>query len=276
MNPWSLVYVPGAEFMDTKDVPHGAVSEVTYYSSSLRRFRRMHVYTPPGYESGTKKYPIFYLLHGAWDTDAAWTTVGRAGFIFDNLIAENKAVPMVVIMPAGHTEPFPTFTPPPPGPRRDEFVDDFLKDLKPYAERNYRVFTDRDHRAIAGLSMGGMQTLDIAMPHLGDFSYIGVYSSGIFELGQRNVPAGSDKGPSWEERNSTYLDNQNLKKGLHLLWFAIGKEDFLLGISNSTVSLLKKHGFDIVSQETSGGHTWNNWREYLAQFAPLLFRSRNK
>ena len=105
-NVWSLVYVPGADFMDTKDVPHGAVAAVTYYSKSLQRFRRMHVYTPPGYELGEGKYPVFYLLHGASDCDDSWTSVGRAGFILDNLIAAGKAKPMVVVMPAGHTGPF--------------------------------------------------------------------------------------------------------------------------------------------------------------------------
>src|SRR5437870_411344 len=102
-NVWSLVHVPGSEFMDSRDVPHGAVAAVTYYSKSLSRFRRMHVYTPPGYESGKGKFPVFYLLHGAGDCDEAWTSVGRAGFILDNLIADQKARPMVVVMPAGHT-----------------------------------------------------------------------------------------------------------------------------------------------------------------------------
>src|SRR5213075_2117669 len=102
-NVWSLVNVTGADFLDTKDVPHGAVSAVTYYSKALRRFRRMHVYTPPGYESGKGRFPVFYLLHGAGDSDDAWTTVGRAGFILDNLIANKQAKPMVVVMPAGHT-----------------------------------------------------------------------------------------------------------------------------------------------------------------------------
>jgi hypothetical protein len=102
-NTWSLVYLPGSETSDTKDVPHGAVAEVTYYSQSLKRFRRMHVYTPPGYEKGEGKYPILYLLHGAMDSDDSWSTVGRSGFILDNLIAAGKAKPMIVVMPAGHT-----------------------------------------------------------------------------------------------------------------------------------------------------------------------------
>src|SRR5262245_32667497 len=105
-NTWSLVNVPGAEFMATQDVPHGAISAVTYYSTALKRFRRLHVYTPPGYESGKGRFPVFYLLHGAGDSDESWSSIGRAGFILDNLIAAKKAKPMIIVMPAGHTGPF--------------------------------------------------------------------------------------------------------------------------------------------------------------------------
>jgi len=119
-NAWSLVHVPGADFMDTKQVPHGAVAAVTYYSTALKRFRRMHVYTPPGYETSTQRYPVFYLLHGAMDCDDSWWTVGRAGFILDNLIAASQAKPMIVVMPAGHTGPF-SFNPAAPRPPVDEF-----------------------------------------------------------------------------------------------------------------------------------------------------------
>ena len=232
MNTWSLVYVPGSDFMDTKDVPHGAVAEVTYYSKSLKRFRRMHIYTPPGYESGQGKYPVFYLLHGAFDCDDSWTSVGRAGFIMDNLIAARKAKPMVVVMPAGHTGPF-TFGR--PRPAVDEFVQDFRSDIRPYVEENYRVYTDRQHRAIAGLSMGGGQTINIATPNLGDYAYVGVFSSGIFSLNPRNPQQQS--GPSWEEQNKQMLDKPELKKGLKLLWFSTGKEDFLVGTTRATVEL---------------------------------------
>jgi len=277
-NSWSLIYVPGADFMEMKDVPHGAVSEVTYFSQSLRRFRRMHVYTPPGYESGSKKYPVFYLLHGAFDTDDAWSTVGRAGFILDNLVAGKKAVPMVVVMPAGHTGPF-SFAMMNRGssqPTRDEFVEDFLNDIKPYVEKNFRVFTDRQHRAIAGLSMGGTQSLNIAIPNLKEYSAIGVFSSGIFELGGMRFGGGTDSGPSWEQRNLKMLDDRNLKSDLHLFWFATGKEDFLVKVSQNTVELFKKHGFNVVYNETAGAHTWINWREYLSEFTPLLFRSHKQ
>ncbi|HXT40337.1 MAG TPA: alpha/beta hydrolase-fold protein [Candidatus Angelobacter sp.] len=267
-NIWSLVHVPGADFMDTKDVPHGAVSAVTYYSTALKRFRRMHVYTPPGYESGKGKFPVFYLLHGAGDCDEAWTSVGRAGFILDNLIAAGKAKPMVVVMPAGHTSAF-RFG----GPRStvDEFAQDFVSDIMPHVEKHYRVYTDRQHRAIAGLSMGGGQTLNIGIPHLDKFAYLGVYSSGIFGI-TGGGPGGAPQGPSFEEQHKAILDDAKLKKGLKLFWFATGKDDFLIATSRATVEMFKKHGFDVQFKETEGAHTWINWRNYLNEFAPQLFQ----
>ena len=266
-NTWSLVYVPGADFMDTKDVPHGAVAEVTYYSTTLKRFRRMHVYTPPGYESGKGKFPVFYLLHGAFDCDDSWTTVGRAGFILDNLIAAKKAKPMVVVMPAGHTGPF-RF-----GSRfGNEFERDFVDDIMPLVEKRYRVRNDRKNRAIAGLSMGGAQTLNIGMAHLDEFAYLGVYSSGVFGMDRSRSNTNAPAGSSWEERNKAALDDPKLKKGLKLVWFATGKEDFLLRTSQATVDMLKKHGFEVTFKETAGAHTWMNWREYLDEFAPQLFQ----
>jgi enterochelin esterase family protein len=198
MDAWSLLYVPGSDFADTEDVPHGAVAEVTYYSQSLRRFRRIHIYTPPGYELGKGRFPVLYLLHGAFDCDDSWPTVGRAGFILDNLIAAGKARPMVVVMPAGHTGPF-SFPPPgsPPQPLPiGEFIRDFTGDVRPYAEKHYRVYTDRPHRALAGLSMGGMQALEIAADNLGDYAYVGVFSSGI--LGIDGTGPFATPGPSWE------------------------------------------------------------------------------
>ncbi|HWI57568.1 MAG TPA: alpha/beta hydrolase-fold protein [Bacillota bacterium] len=263
-NTWSLVYIAGADFMDTKAVAHGAVSEVTYYSKTLARFRRLHVYTPPGYESGQEKYPVFYLLHGASDCDDSWTTVGRAGFILDNLIAGKKARPMVVVMPAGHTGRFRMGA-----SSNDEFEREFVDDIMPLVEQTYRVYVDRAHRAIAGLSMGGAQTLNIGMAHLDQFAYLGVYSSGVFGLGGNN-PNGP-AGPSWEEKHKSMLDNADLKQGLKLVWFATGKNDFLLKTSQATVELLKKHGFDVVYKETEGAHTWIVWRQYLNEFAAQLF-----
>jgi enterochelin esterase-like enzyme len=267
-NVWSLVLVPGSDAMDMKNVPHGAVAAVEYYSSSLGKFRRMHIYTPPGYETNQQKYPIFYLLHGASDSDDSWSSVGLAGVILDNLIAANKVKPMVVVMPAGHTtEYFPqgrgTAAAGGAAATRDEFLDDFCNDIMPYAEKHYRVLTDRASRAIAGLSMGGAQTMNIAFSHLDEFAYIGVFSSGI--IGRNADPA------KWESSHAPMLDDAGLKKGLKLVWFSTGSDDRLIPNSKSTVELLKKHGFDAAFHESSGAHTWLNWRNYLIEFTPQLF-----
>jgi enterochelin esterase family protein len=265
-NAWSVVHVPGADFMDTADVPHGAVARVYYRSSALGKDRRMHVYTPPGYEAGTEKCPVLYLLHGAGDSDDSWTSVGRANFILDNLIAARKAKPMIVVMPAGHTGPFSFIMPAqrardagPVGNAR--FEDEFVKDIVPYVEKHYRVLTDRPHRAVAGLSMGGAQTLNLAGSRPNDFGYVGVFSSGVV--------FGSTA--DWEKANKDGLGD-GAKKGLKLLWFATGKDDFLLARTKETVELFKKHGFSPVFKETTGGHTWINWQKYLNEFAPQLFQ----
>ena len=280
-NVWSLVYVPGSDLFDSKAVPHGAVAEVTYKSSTLGRDRRMHVYTPPGYENGRDRYPVFYLLHGAGDNDDSWSTVGRAGFILDNLIATQKARPMVVVMPAGHTSR--TNANSVGRSATDEFVGDFVTDVMPYVEKHYRVLTDRPNTAIAGLSMGGLQTLEVAIPRLERFAYVGVYSSGLIGAfpnagGRGAAPAAATPAPAgpveWEKVHAAKLDDANLKKGLRLLWFGTGKEDFLLSTTNATVDLFKRHGFSPVFVESSGGHTWINWRNYLSEFAPQLFRSK--
>lgn len=265
-NTWSLLQVPGADWMDVKDVPHGAVSQVTYWSTTLNRFRRLHVYTPPGYESAAGKYPVFYLLHGAFDSDNSWSTVGRAGTIMDNLIAAGKAKPMIMVMPHGHTGPF-TFG----GPLGGQFEPEFVADILPLIEKRYRVHADRHNRAIAGLSMGGAHTLNIGIPNLDKFAYLGVYSSGIF--GITGGPGGNQpQGPSFEEKNKAILDDAKLKEGLKLFWFATGKDDFLVATSRATVEMFKKHQFDVVYKETDGAHTWDKWREYLNEFAPQLFQ----
>jgi enterochelin esterase family protein len=253
---------------DTRNVPHGAVASVTYYSNSLKRFRRMHVYTPPGYELGRDKYPVLYLLHGASDSDNSWSSVGRAGFLLDNLIAAGRAKPMIVVMPAGHTSQGGFRVP----SAADDFSNDFVNDIMPWIGKNYRVVNERGSRAMAGLSMGGGQTLTIGIPHLDKFAYLGVFSSGLFSMFGTRPGAPPPQGPNWEEQNAQVLDNPALKKGLKLFWFATGKEDFLLNTSRSTVDLFKKHGFHVVYEETGGGHTWINWRAYMNQFVPLLFR----
>jgi enterochelin esterase family protein len=297
---WSMFDIPGLEAADLRDVPHGAVAEVFYASSVLQRTRRMHVYTPPGYESGSKKYPVFYLLHGSGDTDDAWPGVGRAGFILDNLIASGKAVPMIVVLPAGH-QPAATPTDAPPAqpapsgsaaqapPAVNPFTLEFLNDVMPYVERHYRVKSSREDRAIAGLSMGGSQTLDIAFRHLAQFAYIGVFSSGASLGGARaetppapgaaaaqaTPPAAATPAPSrpdWEATHLADLDNAKLKKGTRLVWLATGADDRLMPNTKTTVDLLRKHGFAPEFKESAGGHTWLNWRDYLIEFAPKLFK----
>ncbi len=271
-NVWSLAHVPGAAFMDAAQVPHGAVAAVHYYSTALGRHRRMHVYTPPGYEAGKGKFPVFYLLHGAMDCDHSWSSVGRAGFILDNLIAAKKALPMIVVMPAGHTSS--DFRMGAPGDMVDAFAADFVKDIVPLVESRYRVAPGRRNRAIAGLSMGGLQTLEIAIGDLSRYAYIGVFSSGVFSMGAKPKTGAPAAAPAadWEEQHKAMLANDALKKDLRLLWFATGSDDFLIETTKSTVAMLRKHGFTPVFKETGGGHTWNNWREYLGEFAPQLFR----
>lgn len=275
---WSLVVVPGGDFVDDRDnVPHGSVSTVYYHSTSLGRQRRMHIYTPPGYETSKKKYPVFYLLHGSSDSDASWSTEGRANFILDNLIADGKAVPMIVVMPAGHTSRRGYVRPSPDGkPERNEFVEDFVNDIMPYVDKNYRVRTDRAHTAIAGLSMGGGQSIDIFLSHMDRFAYVGVWSAGVF-AGSRRTPAGATPfpavvSPEWVEQHASSLDNAKLKPGLKLLWFGTGADDGLLPTTKATVAMFKEHGFNPELVVSEGAHTWSNWRDYLNGFAPRLFR----
>jgi enterochelin esterase family protein len=258
---WSVVHVPGSDFMDTTNVPHGAVAQVYYPSSALDRTRRLHVYSPPGYETGTERYPVFYLLHGAGDSDDSWTSVGRANFILDNLIAANKAKPMLVVMPAGHTARF-GFGGKGGGFGNSKFEEEFQKDIMPYVDKHYRTVTDRNHRAIAGLSMGGAQTLAVAMARPKDFAFVGVFSSGLL----------FGKAADSEKVIQTGLADPEIRRGLKLLWFATGSQDFLLKQTRDTVDLFKRTGNNPVFRETSGGHTWINWQLYLNEFAPQLFR----
>jgi enterochelin esterase-like enzyme len=269
-HPWSLVHVPGAEWQDTKQVPHGAVAAVTYWSETLKRHRRMHIYTPPGYEISDSKYPVLYLLHGASDSDNSWSTAGRAGFILDNLIAAKKARPMIVVMPAGHTGPFSFGQSNALKEAVDTFVREFLVDIMPHAEKTYRIDASPAHRALAGLSLGGAQTLNIAVQKLDQFAHIGVFSSGIFGIAGGSGGAPADE--SWEEKNRAILDNADLKKHLKLLWFGTGKEDFLLDTTRATVAMLKRHQFEVTYEETPGGHTWLVWRQHLRDFVPRLFQ----
>jgi enterochelin esterase family protein len=261
----NVVVVPGGEWTDFKNVPHGAVAEAYYESTVLGRPRRLHVYTPPGYNASADKYPVFYLLHGSGDSDQSWNAIGRAGVILDNLIAAGRAKPMIVVMPNGHTRTGEAAATP---EARTEFVREFSADILPFVEKRYRVRAERSGRAIAGLSMGGGQTLNIAIPHLDQFAYVGVFSAGL-SGGGAGQPSAVD---AWEAQNKAALDNAAQKKGLRLLWFSTGKDDAAMANTKNAIDVLTRHGFTPVFQESLGGHTWENWRDYLVIFGSRLFK----
>ena len=261
----NVMLVPGPEtaFEDNRAVPHGELRQVWYDSKTLGQPRRMHVYTPPGYDKSSAKYPVFYLLHGGGDDDSGWPTIGRAGFILDNLLAAGKAKPMVVVMTNGSMPPAPG-VPMAQGMNRmrELFANELTKDVMPLVEKNYRVLTNRENRAIAGLSMGGFQTLDLTLSRPELFDYVGVFSSGFF--GQS-----IDEAPT---RYATALNDAGFNKNKKLFWVAIGKDDFVMDANKKTLALLDKSGIKYQYKETEGGHTWVNWRQYLNEFVPMLFR----
>ena len=265
----NILALPGAEtvFEDNRPVPHGEVRQVWYQSNTLGMMRRMHVYTPPGYEKGSTKYPVFYLLHGGGDDDSGWNTVGRAGFILDNLLAAGQAKPMIVIMPNGSIPPPASAAGTPSQNQamtrmRALFAEEVLKEIMPYVEKTYRTRTDRESRAIAGLSMGGFQTLDLTLTRPELFNYVGVFSSGFFG-------ATIDEA---ETKYATVLKDPNFNKNKKLFWIEIGKDDFVMDANTKTMALLDKYQIKYQYKETAGGHTWTNWRQYLNEFVPLLFR----
>ena len=256
----SLFVIPG-NFADAKDVPHGEVATVYYQSRTLARMRRMHIYFPPGYEQSKASYPVFYLLHGGGDCDDSWISVGRANFILDNLIAAGQAKPMIVVMPAGHVSTHMDMRSMGADVASDPFSNDLLNDVIPYVEQHYRVVADAQHRALAGLSMGGVQTLNISLTHPGFFSYLGVFSSGWF---------GPMRG-QFEQTNLATLQSPD-KNNVKLFWFAAGKYDIALPNTGPTIDLVKKYGYSPEFHQSEGFHAWNNWRDYLHEFAPRLFQ----
>lgn len=247
--------VPGPTRIDqARDVPRGAVTAHWY-----GRGRRLHVYTPPGYEKGGASYPALYLLHGSGDNDAHWTLLGQAHVIADNLIAEGRAVPMVIVMTDGHV-PIQDVEGEDPQERRRRastaYERDLLDRVLPLIESRYRV---KPERGIVGLSMGGGQSLGVGLRNLGTFAYVGGFSS---------ATRGWDKGVPGMKGDAAAC-NEKLK----LLWIQIGKEDFLLKDNQSFVAWLKASGIRHHYAETDGAHAWGVWRRYLAEFLPLLFRT---
>ena len=273
----SMFMLPGneANFEATKDVPHGEIRTAWYRSGTLNTLRRMHVYTPPGYEAGKEKYPVLYLLHGGGDEDSGWSTIGHAGFIIDNLLAEKKAVPMIVVMPNGslpqppNMPPFTPGTTPTPEIRAareaaaNRFTDELLKEVVPFAEKHYRVLTGPENRAIAGLSMGGGQTLRVATTKPGEFAYVGVWIAGLF----------GGNAEEFEKRNESFFKAADqVNKAVKLFSISVGDSDFALNGSKALAELLEKHGIKHEMHVSGGGHTWINWRHYLNELAPRLFR----
>ncbi|QHT71691.1 esterase [Rhodocytophaga rosea] len=271
----SLVDVPG----DTplvhalKDVPHGTVS-YEYYPSVSGTTGSLVIYTPPGYTKNTsQKYPVFYLISGTTDTEETYFKVGKTNFILDNLIAEGKAKPMIIVMPYGNIAARvaeQTGKPKPADPvvrddaeavsRAKAFETDLLTNVIPYVEKNYRTINNRDNRAIGGFSRGGGQTLRAAFGNMDKFAWVCSYSSYL--------------SPQEMDRNFPQIgaNSANTNKQFKLLWVSVGSEDFLYKGTLEFMDYLKAKNVNFKSLITDGGHTWMNVKKYLAETAPLLFK----
>jgi enterochelin esterase-like enzyme len=246
---------------DIQPVPHGTVRIEYYVSKKFEAPKMIWVYTPPGYETSTGKYPALYLLHGAGDTEAGWVTTGHANLILDNLIAEGKAKPMIVVMPYGRPAPSATLDVIAPEAVSEPgvtFPNDLVEDVVPFAEKTYRISAKADDRALAGLSMGGNQTLQVGLTHLDLFRYIGAFSPVVIN------PEQAFKG--------ALEDPSGTNKRLKLFYIYIGKLDTLYASNQNFDKLLKDRKVKHEFVETEEWHVWRNWRDYLADFAPRLFR----
>jgi len=260
-----FVEVPGMKGQprqdEWRDVPHGAVTIHWYSSAATGARRRLHVYTPPGYgKDPERKYPVLYLLHGSGDNDSHWMHIGRANVIADNLIADGKAVPMLIVMPDGHVRERPA------GPLddktrkelREAFEKDLLGSVIPLIESTYHVRTDAAGRAVAGLSMGSAQALVVGLGHPDRFAWIGAFSGAISR--EDSVVTGLRADPA--------RANEQLK----LLWLAIGKDDGAVKSKRELAVALKEMGVRHEYRETEGAHRWSVWRQYLGELLPRLFR----
>jgi enterochelin esterase-like enzyme len=264
----SGVEVPeaGVDYYDAKDVPHGEVRARWYHSKVTGQPRRAMVYTPPGYDARPDtRYPVLYLQHGAGEDERGWSTQGRMNFILDNLIAAGKAVPMIVVMDKGYATRAGAAAPAGPGGFRDfsAFADVLLNDLVPTIDANYRTLADRDHRAMAGLSMGSMQTLQIAPTHLDTFSHIGGFSGPTFGPFDPKTTSGG-----------AFADAAAFNAKVRLLYLHAGTAE---GRIHDNVKALHESldaaGVKNVFVESQGtAHEWQTWRRALNDFAPRLFR----
>ncbi len=260
------VHVPGPPSLswEITDVPHGEIHHHFYKSTVVGDHRDFFVYTPPGYDPrGKQTYPVLYLLHGYSDNASGWTAVGRANVILDNLIAQGKAKAMLVVMPLGYGEPkvlelnSGVFHDPGITQRNfDKFREALLSEVIPQVESAYLVKKDRNFRAVAGLSMGGSESLLTGLNTLDRFSWIGAYSSGGI------TPEFDKEFPSLDSKANAQL---------HLLWIACGTDDHLIEINRNLRAWLASKSIKHVDIETPGAHTWMVWRRNLTDFAPLLF-----
>ncbi len=257
----NLVLIGGEKpmFFEEQHVPHGTVHVHRYQSMSLGVTRGLYVYTPPGYEEGGQaNYPVLYLLHGMGDTEDAWTSVGRANVIVDNLLAQKKARPLVIVMPYGHTPSAP------PDMRSlgnyAGFEEDLTDDVIPYVQKCYRVSTQQKDRAIAGLSMGGGQALTVGLSNLDLFGWVGAFSSAV---------------PRDEQLNELLANPASINQKLRLLWIGCGNKDFLYQANQKFLGRLNEEQIKHVANITGGAHEWRLWRIYLNEFTPLLFSGLN-
>ena len=258
------------------DVPHGNVNRVWYDSPTLKAQRRMTVYTPAGYEEGKGRYPVLYLLHGAGGDEEAWTTLGRAAQIMDNLIAQGKAKPMIVVMPNGNANSNaapgewhrgmykPSFM----GHQDSRPVASFeesFKDIVSYMDKHYRTLANKKNRAICGLSMGGGHSYNISKLYPDMYNYVGLFSAAVSLGGRGNRD--QSVSPEVEKQLKTFFDKKPA-----LYWIAIGKTDFLYQGNKTYREYLDSKGYPYEYVESEGGHIWRNWRDYLTLFAQRVFK----
>jgi len=247
--------------------PHGTVQSVAYKSKSLGTDRKLMVYTPPGYEQSTGRYPLLYLLHGSGSDETSWTQRGLAHVILDNLIADGKMKPVVVVMPFG----FAAQRAPGSGRgdaaenkmQREGFLKDFIEDVMPFVDSKYRVYTDREHRAIAGLSLGGAQALAIGLTHIDLFSRVAAFSPA---MGASNNPATG--GIDFE--TVLAANAARLNKDVKLLYVSCGTEDTLFASIRDFTGQLSKHKIEHIYRVTGGAHAFPVWQRNLNEVAPLL------
>jgi enterochelin esterase-like enzyme len=288
--PASAVEVPepGSTYYSAQDVPHGEVREVWYNSKVTGSWRHALVYLPPKYDTQNgARYPVLYLQHGAGEDETGWVRQGHANFILDNLIAAGSCKPMIVVMAYGYArhagQPAPDLTGKPFGSPEmlkamqemaAAFEDDVTQALIPYIDSSFKTLSDRDHRAMAGLSMGGMQTFQITLDHLDLFSYIGGFSGagGMLVLGDRKLDPKTDY-------NGVFADPGCFAKKVHLLWVGVGTaepERMRAGLQRLHTSLLDANIRHIFYESPGTDHEWQTWRRDLKDFAPRLFQQTSQ